>query len=108
MCRCQTMARSIDMSKPVERNQPLSICDPVWERLRKEAEEMAAGEPMLASFLYVTLLNHRNFESALSYHLAQKLAHPEMRAMQLRELVAEALEAAPEIEIGRASCRERV
>lgn len=85
------------MSKPVERNQSLSICDPVWERLRKEAEEMAAGEPMLASFLYVTLLNHRNFESALSYHLAQKLAHPEMRAMQLRELVAEALEAAPEI-----------
>ncbi|MBA4211262.1 MAG: serine O-acetyltransferase, partial [Parvibaculum sp.] len=85
------------MSKPVERNQPLSVCDPVWERLRKEAEEMAAGEPVLASFLYVTILNHRDFDSALSYHLAQKLAHPEMRAMQLRELLDEALEAAPEI-----------
>ena len=85
------------MSKPVERNQPLAVCDPVWERLREEAEEMAAGEPVLASFLYVTILNHRDFDSALSYHLAQKLAHPEMRAMQLRELLDEALEAAPEI-----------
>jgi len=88
------------MSKPVERNfvaESLSICDPVWDRLRQEAEEMAAGEPMLASFLFVTILNHRSFESALSYHLAQKIGNPEMRAMQLRELFDDVLRENPKL-----------
>ena len=85
------------MSKPVERNQPLAVCDPVWERLREEAEEMAAGEPVLASFLYVTILNHRDFDSALSYHLAQKLGNAEVHSMQLRELFDEAMRDQPDI-----------
>ena len=85
------------MSKPVERNQPLSVCDPVWERVRKEAEEMAAGEPILASFLYSTILNHRTFNDALAYHLAQKLGNAEVHSMQLRELFDEALREQPEI-----------
>ena len=78
------------MSKPVEKNQPLSVCDPVWERVREEAEEMAAGEPILASFLYSTILNHRTFNDALAYHLAQKLGNAEVHSMQLRELLDEA------------------
>lgn len=85
------------MSKPVERNQGLSVCDPVWERVRTEAEEMAAGEPILASFLYSTILNHRTFNDALAYHLAQKLGNAEVHSMQLRELFDEALRDAPEI-----------
>jgi serine O-acetyltransferase len=85
------------MSKPVEKNQPLSVCDPVWERVREEAEEMAAGEPILASFLYSTILNHRTFNDALAYHLAQKLGNAEVHSMQLRELFDEALREQPEI-----------
>ena len=85
------------MSKPVEKNQPLSVCDPVWERVREEAEEMAAGEPILASFLYSTILNHRTFNDALAYHLAQKLGNAEVHSMQPRELLDEALREQPEI-----------
>ncbi|MBO6634217.1 serine O-acetyltransferase [Parvibaculum sp.] len=85
------------MSKPVEKNQPLSVCDPVWERVRGEAEDMAAGEPILASFLYSTILNHRTFNDALAYHLAQKLGNAEVHSMQLRELFDEALREQPEI-----------
>ena len=85
------------MSKPVERNQPLSVCDPVWERVRQEAEDMAAGEPILASFLYSTILNHRTFNDALAYHLAQKLGNAEVHSMQLRELFDEALREQPVI-----------
>ncbi len=85
------------MSKPVERNQPLSVCDPVWERVRQEAEDMAAGEPILASFLYSTILNHRTFNDALAYHLAQKLGNAEVHSMQLRELFDEALREQPDI-----------
>ncbi|HAC59290.1 serine O-acetyltransferase [Parvibaculum sp.] len=85
------------MSKPAEKNQPLSVCDPVWERVRTEAEEMAAGEPILASFLYSTILNHRNFNDAVAYHLAQKLGNAEVHSMQLRELFDEAMRDQPEI-----------
>lgn len=85
------------MSKPAERNQSLAVCDPVWERVRTEAEEMAAGEPILASFLYSTILNHRNFNDAVAYHLAQKLGNAEVRSMQLRELFDEAMREQPDI-----------
>jgi len=85
------------MSKSVERNQPLAVCDPVWERVRGEAEDMTAGEPILASFLYSTILNHREFNDAVAYHLAQKLGNAEVHPMQLRELFDEALREAPEI-----------
>ncbi len=84
------------MSKPAEREnakQNLAVCDPVWERVREEASEMASGEPILASFLYATILNHRTFNDALSYHLAQKLGNDEVHSMQLRELFDEALKA---------------
>ncbi|ABS64232.1 serine O-acetyltransferase [Parvibaculum lavamentivorans DS-1] len=85
------------MSKPVEKNQGLSVCDPVWERVRAEADEMALGEPILASFLYSTILNHRSFNDAVAYHLAQKLGNAEVHSMQLRELFDEALTEAPDI-----------
>lgn len=87
------------MSKSAERSyaEALAVCDPVWERMRVEAQEMAAGEPALASFLYVTVLNHRQFNSSLTYHLAQKLGNVELRAMQLREIFDDALAHAPEI-----------
>ena len=32
--------------------------DPIWERIRSEATEHAGEEPILASFLHATILNH--------------------------------------------------
>ncbi|MGB5948454.1 MAG: serine O-acetyltransferase [Parvibaculum sp.] len=87
------------MSQPVERNaaDALAVYDPVWDRMRTEAQEMAQSEPALASFLHVTVLNHRHFNSSLAYHLAQKLGNVEVRAMQLREIFDDVLKSAPEI-----------
>ncbi|MGB3810139.1 MAG: serine O-acetyltransferase [Parvibaculum sp.] len=88
------------MSKSVERSrasEALTVCDPVWERLRAETQEMALSEPALASFLHVTVLHHRNFNASLSYQLAQKLGTTEVRAMQLREIFEEALKEDPSI-----------
>jgi serine O-acetyltransferase len=75
----------------------LTVCDPVWERLRAETEEMAQSEPALASFLHVTVLHHRDFDASLTYQLAQKVGNTEIRAMQLRELFDEALRDDPAI-----------
>gem|GEM_PF-4414144 len=45
----------------------------VWESIRESAVENVRKEPMLASFLHATILNHDRFEDAVSFHLAGKL-----------------------------------
>lgn len=82
------------MSKPVER---VKIVDPVWDRMRCEASEMASQEPVLASSIYATVLNHDTLEEVLSFHLARKLANAEVTAMGLREVFEDAYEADPSI-----------
>lgn len=64
--------------------------DPVWERIRRETEEIAQQEPLLASFLHATILNHTDLESALSFHLANKLDSPTVSSMLLREIITQA------------------
>ena len=67
--------------------------DPLWESIRDEATADARREPMLASFLHATILNHERFEDALSFHLASKLGSPTIPAMAIREVIDEALAA---------------
>jgi len=75
----------------------LATVDNVWSRMRVEAATDAAAEPILASFLSATILNHRDFKSALSYRLAQKLSDNEMNAMLWREVAEDAYAEQPGI-----------
>lgn len=61
--------------------------DPVWEEIRQRAYEQAGEEPMLASFLYATILNHNTLEDALSFHLAGKLDSSALPAISVREVI---------------------
>jgi serine O-acetyltransferase len=79
----------------------------VWSTLRIEAAMAAAQEPILASLLNATILNHASFADALSYHLAQKLGGADMNALQIREVCAEAFRADPAI-VKRAEADVRV
>ncbi len=63
--------------------------DPVWDRIRRETEEEVAAEPMLASFLHATILNHGNLEAALSFHLASQLDSPTASSLMLKEVIEE-------------------
>ncbi|TXS90694.1 serine O-acetyltransferase [Parahaliea maris] len=65
--------------------------DPVWDRIREETRTQAAAEPMLASYLHATILNHNHLEDALSFHLANQLDSPAASALLLREVMDEAL-----------------
>lgn len=65
--------------------------DGVWSEIRSEVQRDAAAEPMLASFLHQTVLNHRSLEDALSFHLSMKLGGSAIPAMSLREVIDEAL-----------------
>jgi serine O-acetyltransferase len=77
--------------------EKLASCDPVWERLRAEAEGMAEREPALAGFIHATVLNHDRLEHALSYHMARKLGGEDLSPLAVRETFEQAIAADPKI-----------
>jgi serine O-acetyltransferase len=83
------MAR--DQVKIVER------IDPVWDRLRHEAEEIARQEPGLGGFIYSAVLEHDTFEDALAHRLAQRLGNADLGADSVIKAFQDALQAEPEI-----------
>ena len=56
--------------------------DSVWQTIRKETACEVEREPVLASFLHATILNHDTLETALSFHLAHSLASPAASALR--------------------------
>jgi serine O-acetyltransferase len=75
--------------------------DPVWQTIRDEAAGEVGREPILASFLHATILNHDSLEDALSFRLAGKLGSPSLSTMLIREVMDEAMRDCPDI--GRAA-----
>lgn len=76
---------------------PSAQADPIWERIRQEAARHVSEEPILASFLHATILNHAELELALSFHLASQLDSPTASSLLLREVMMEAFTNDPTI-----------
>jgi len=62
----------------------------LWEKIRQEAWDSSACEPILASFFHSTILNHKDLASALSYQLANRLDSRTMPGILVREVIDEA------------------
>jgi len=75
----------------------MNVEDSTWLKLCEEVQSLADKEPILASYLNATVINHRHLEDSLSYLLAGKLSSPDLPAMSLREIVSQAFSASPEI-----------
>jgi len=86
---------TIDLAIPQTVYDPENNIDHVWTLLRHEAQREAQREPLLVSFLYSTILNHPNLESALAFHLANRLSSPSMMSTQIMSLIMEALDNSP-------------
>lgn len=67
----------------------LSKVDPVWSRMRDEAQEIVEKEPLLGSLVHAVVLHHSTLEDALSYRVAQKLSSPDMPGLILRDMCDE-------------------
>jgi len=74
-----------------------ALHDPLWDRIREETSQHASEEPILASFLHATILNHNILERALSFHLANQLDSATASSLLLREVMLQALESDPTI-----------
>lgn len=63
----------------------LQPVDPIWTSVRAEAEEAVEQDPVLAAFLYATILNHDTLEEAVIHRLAERLAHQDLGADLIRQ-----------------------
>ncbi|MEM7075029.1 MAG: serine O-acetyltransferase [Pseudomonadota bacterium] len=79
----------------------LAELDPVWARIKAEAEEIVTTEPLLGGLAHSSILHHKTHESALGYRISLKLASSEMPEQILREICDEAYTDDPEL--GRAA-----
>lgn len=75
----------------------LDRVDPVWARLRREAEQAIAAEPAMASFILSTVANQPSFEAAVAHRVAARLGHGLVASELIAQAFDEALSADPEI-----------
>ena len=71
--------------------------DPVWTRIRREAEDAIAEDPILSGPIRTSLLYHPSLERALSFRFAMKLASAELPEHILRDVADEAYDDDPDL-----------
>ncbi|WP_455271791.1 serine O-acetyltransferase [Rhizobium herbae] len=76
--------------------ETVKIMDPIWDSLQEEARLAAQQDPLLAAFLYSTIINQRSLEDSVIYRICERLDHPDLQANLLRQTFAEMLEDWPE------------
>jgi serine O-acetyltransferase len=75
----------------------LKSVDPVWDRIRSEAEEITSEDTSLGGFIFTSVLNPGSFEEAMCHRLAQRLGNADIGAELIVQGFEDALEAEPEI-----------
>src|SRR5688572_29733407 len=73
------------------------IVDPVWTRLREEAEAAVRQEPSLTSFIATTILNHPTLEGAVVHRVAGRLGNAVVSDDLIAQTFMEAVENDPAI-----------
>ncbi len=75
----------------------LGKVDPIFSRIRQEAEETVRSEPELAGFLMSSVLNHETLESAIVHRVAARLDHQDIAGDLIRQTYLEIISRDPSI-----------
>jgi len=78
------------------RTGTLKPIDPIWSSIRDEAMEAVSRDPLLAAFLYSTILNQDSLEEAVMHRLAERLGHQDLGADLIRQTFKAMLDDSPE------------
>ena len=78
-------------------SKDIKACDPAWTRLRDEAEALCSSEPVLASFVYDTILSRNQLEETIAHRVAQRIAHADVDAGRLYQTLEAVLAKTPEL-----------
>lgn len=88
------------MTQPAPQPHPrdaAAVVDPIWTRIRQEAEAAALREPEMAGFLHSAVLQQETLEAALAGRVAARLAHADLPEPLLRRTLERALEEDPSL-----------
>jgi serine O-acetyltransferase len=71
--------------------------DPVWTRVRSEAEVVVRQEPQIAAFIASSVLAHETLDAAIVHRISRRLDHADVSAAVIAQAFIDALRDAPEI-----------
>jgi len=74
----------------------LTAFDPIWDRIRGEAEDIVRREPELATFIFSTVLHHDRLEHSVVHRVADRLDHSALSGDLIRQTYDEALRDDPD------------
>jgi serine O-acetyltransferase len=86
----------VRQTEDIRQTDSVASVDPIWDTLRQEARVAIEHDPLLAAFLYSTVLNHRSLEECVVHRICERLDHPDLQAVLLRQTFMEMLEEWPE------------
>lgn len=66
--------------------------DVLWKTIQEQATAQSKEEPVLASYLHMTVIMHRSMEKSMAFLLANKLQSTTLLGTQLSRLIIEAYE----------------
>src|SRR5258708_29166504 len=75
----------------------LSALDPIWDRVRTEAEDIVRREPELATFMYAHVLHHEGLEDSVVHRLDERLDYSALSGDLIRQTYDEALRDEPDL-----------
>jgi len=83
---------------PRQSSHPQSVVslDPVWDRIRDEAQDAARRDPSLGGFIFGAVINQPRFEDAVMHRLAQRMANA-LTVELIQQAFQDALDADPSI-----------
>lgn len=73
------------------RRSNLEVVDPLWSRLKSDAEAILAKEPTLSSFVLATVLQQPDLEAAVIHRISERLDHPDLPAALIRQTFTQTL-----------------
>ncbi|MGL4240041.1 MAG: serine O-acetyltransferase [Beijerinckiaceae bacterium] len=81
----------------VQRKAAIASVDPLWSRMRSEAEAILANEPSLSALILASILQQPSLEAAVIHRISQRLDHADLRAELIRQAFAQALADEPDL-----------
>ncbi|HRJ69071.1 MAG TPA: serine O-acetyltransferase [Beijerinckiaceae bacterium] len=75
----------------------LEAVDPVWTRLRREAEDIMRAEPSLSGLVLSNILHQPNLHLAVAQRVSSRLDHPDVTGALIFQAFGELHQAQPEL-----------
>jgi serine O-acetyltransferase len=73
----------------------LDTVDPVWKRIREEADAVTRREPELATFIFENILHHDRLEAAVIHRVCERLGNADVSGDLIRQAYGDALDDQP-------------